>query len=77
MAKSKTVKRKMKSSKDFLVAKSIVFVLFALYAFTLIFNALGAYGFAQITNRILSKRKRIAQGMDVFQLRYGVFVGSG
>ena len=42
MAKTKTVKRRMKSSKDFLVAKSIVFVLFSLYAFTLIFAMLWA-----------------------------------
>lgn len=35
-------KRRMKSSKDFLVAKIIVFVLFALYAFTLIFAMLWA-----------------------------------
>ncbi len=32
----------MKSSKDFLVAKIIVFIFFALYAFTLIFAMLWA-----------------------------------
>ena len=39
----KTLKRRgMKSSKDFLVAKIIVFIFFALYAFTLIFAMLWA-----------------------------------
>ncbi len=39
----KTVKRKgMKSSKDFLAAKIVVFIIFAIYAFTLIFAMLWA-----------------------------------
>ena len=39
----KTVKRKgMRSSKDFLVAKIVVFIIFAIYAFTLIFAMLWA-----------------------------------
>ena len=43
MFKLKPLKRKMRSSKDFLIAKIVVFILFALYAFTLIFAMLWAF----------------------------------